>query len=820
MKKHLALFLILNSTFLMLHSQAQVAVRTYIADKALAPREHPVDMKHLKLEVAFEPQKGLVKGKVNLLFTPLTHAVDSIFLDAPGIKFMEVKLDDKTVNYKTDDKGITIFPASTLHWNNDHTISIVYEATPRKGIYFTGWNDTKNLSRKQIWTQGQGVDNRYWIPCYDEANDKLTTEIFVTFDKEYKVLSNGTKLEEKDNGNGTKTWHYKMQHPHTTYLMMLGIGKYDIDERVSASGVPIHLWYYPEYKSRVAASYKYSVEMFDFFEKEIGVPYGWESYSQIPVQDFMYGAMENTTATLFGDFFLVDERSYLDRNYVAVNAHELAHQWFGDLVTERTPSHHWLQESFATHYNLTYEREAFGDDHFNWARRTDVNTALAASRADKNPIAYSNAGTARYYPKGAVVLQMLKYVTGREEFNKSIKNYLLEHKYKNVDTEDLLVAFDETLGKSLDWFWEEWIYKGGEPHYVVTYHEEKETDGKQYTVFSVSQEQETSDLVGLFKMPIVFEVNYTDGTKDSKTAWIENQHHEVKVENKANKKISFVLFDPNSEIVKSFEFKKPFSMLKEQALKAANMLDRYDAVLALHDSSLALKQDLLIHAFNNEKFHAVKAEVVAQLVNEKDSKSLDVIKKAIHDKDAVVRKAVITNVNNIPAEILPEYEMLLSDSSYETVALALEKLSLQYPANTAKYLEKTKGVEGTRGRNVLIKWLEIAATPIPALPPQGEGLSYSQASCLEKLVDYTSLSYEFMTRQNAMASLKKLDYFNQAALENILDAAFNPNNRLATPAIETLKYFYAKNQYRKMIADYLSSKEWNEWQTAIVSQVQ
>ena len=552
MKKLLLVFSIANCAFSITNSFAQ-QTRSYIIDKALAPREHSVDMQHLKLEVSFEPQKGLVKGKVTHYFSPLQQKVDSIFLDGIKIKYSSVKLNGKDVRYKTEDNGITIFPSPALTWGTKDSLTLIYEATPGKGIYFIGWNDPNNLSRKQIWTQGQGIDNRHWIPCYDESNDKLTTEVFVTFDSEYKVLSNGTKMEEKDNGNNTKTWHYKMQHPHTTYLMMLGIGKYEIEERKSASGVPIHLWYYTEWKDRVEPTYRYSVEMFDFFEKEIGVPYGWESYSQIPVQDFMYGAMENTTATLFGDFFFVDNRSYVDRNYVAVNAHELAHQWFGDLVTERSAAHHWLQESFATHYNLTYEREVFGQDHFDWARRNNVNAALAASKADKKPIAHSEAGSPRHYPKGSIVLQMMKYVVGREGYNKSIKHYLEKHKYQNVDSEDLLVAFHETLGKSLDWFWEEWVYKGGEPHYVVSYREETENafpasmQGKQQTVFSVSQEHELSDVVGLFKMPIVFEVHYTDGTKDSKTVWVENKHHEVKVENAASKKVSFVLFDPNSD---------------------------------------------------------------------------------------------------------------------------------------------------------------------------------------------------------------------------------------------------------------------------------
>jgi hypothetical protein len=267
-----------------------------------------------------------------------------------------------------------------------------------------------------------------------------------------------------------------------------------------------------------------------------------------------------------------------------------------------------------------------------------------------------------------------------------------------------------------------------------------------------------------------------------------------------------VLFDPNSELMKSFEFKKSLEMLKAQALKAPNMIDRYDAVLALRNTELALKQDLLIDVFNNETFHGIKSEVVYQLVNEKDSKSLELITKAINDKDAQVRKAVITQVKNIPAALLTEYEKLLADASYETITLALEKLCIQYPEKTAAYLEKTKGVEGTRGRNVLVKWLEFS--------------SKKDKAELDKLVAFSSNSYEFMTRQNAFTSLKKSDYFNQTALENTLDAAFSSNNRLANPAIETLKYFYAKNEHRKMIDDYLASKKWLSWQEGVIRNLQ
>ncbi|HXB13499.1 MAG TPA: hypothetical protein VNZ45_16040, partial [Bacteroidia bacterium] len=274
-------------------SFAQVKTRSYVVDPELAPRDHNLDFTHLRLNIAFDANRGLVKGKVVLTFTTLRQTTDSIWLDGINMTIKDLKLNGKDTKYKVDSTGIMIYPGFTLGWETKDSLDITYECTPRRGLYFIGWNDPNNISRKQIWSQGEGTDNRNWIPMYDEWNDKVITETIITFDKDYQVLSNGTQLATKDNADGTKTWHYRMTHPHSPYLIMIGIGKYGIDERKSKSGVPLHLYYYPDWKDRVEATYKYSAEMIDFYEKEIEVKYGWESYSQIPVQDFLYGAMEN-----------------------------------------------------------------------------------------------------------------------------------------------------------------------------------------------------------------------------------------------------------------------------------------------------------------------------------------------------------------------------------------------------------------------------------------------------------------------------------------------------------------------------------------------
>lgn len=820
--KKITLFLAIS--IISLSGRSQLKMRSYLVDPALAPREHNVDFKHMRLELSFDPAKGLVKGNATLRFSPIQQKVDSIVLDAISMTIKEIKLNGKPVKYKNDNTFITIFPIPALTWESTDSLIISYEASPRKGLNFIGWNDPNNLSRKQIWSQGQGTDNRNWIPFYDEMNDKLTTELIVKFDKEYKVLSNGKFLGVKDNKDGTLTWHYLMSHPHAPYLVMLGIGKYDIKESKSASGVPMHLYYYPEWKNRVETTYKYSERMVDFFEKEIGVKYPWESYSQIPVQDYMYGAMENTTATVFGDFFFVDERANLDRYYTGVNAHELAHQWFGDFVTARSDAHHWLQESFATYYNQLFEREVFGEDQFDWARRNAQNTALEESARNNFPVAHSEGGTVRHYPKGAFVLNMLKYVVGgREAYNKAIRYYLEKHKYSNVDSQDLLNAFHETLGLSLDWFWEEWIYKGGEPKYNVTFQELNNA-----VQFVVLQTQELDDInglsvmgqntqvathdpfvtpaksagrpSGLYKMPVLFEIYYSDGTMDKKQVMIEKQSEFVSVPNPDHKKIEYVLFDPNNNVLKSVAFNKPFEMLKAQALKASYMLDRYDALTAMRDIPLEKKRELLMELYDKETFHAIKSEIITQLANDKEPKSVELIKKAISDKDVQVRKTALKEIVDPSPEMITELEKLLSDPSYEVVASALDKLCYQNPAKTAAYLEATKNVEGVVGRNVIIKWLELAYN------------STGNKQHADKLVAYSGNSYEFRTRANAMAALKGCNYFDMAMVDNLTDAILSSNGRLSRPAREVLDYFYEQGKYRKSISDHISSKSWNSWQ--------
>lgn len=788
--------------FTVLLLQAQLRTTSFIEDGAAVPRDHQLDFSKMKVDLKFDAPAGTVIGKVFYQFTPLRPEVISFFLDGIKMQVKEISLNGQTARFKSDSAGILVLPNTPLVWNAQYEMIVTYEAKPRVGLYFIGWNDKNNLSRKQIWSQGEQVDNRNWIPMYDERNDKLLTEMAVTFDKEFKVLSNGLLADKKDNADGTFTWHYVMSHPQSPYLIMLGIGKYDIKETHSASGVPMHLYYYPEWKNRVEPVYQYSEAMVDFFEKEIGIKYPWESYSQIPVQDYMFGAMENTTATIYGDFYAVDSRGLLDRNYVGVNAHELAHQWFGDLVTARSDAHQWLQESFATYYNQMYEREVFGDDYFNWSRRGSQNASIEESLKNKFAVAHSEGGGTRVYGKGAFVLNMLKQVVGgREVYNNAIKHYLEKHAYQNVDTHDLLIAFEEATGMQLDWFWTEWLNRGGEPNYQVSY-----MASEKNTELVVKQTQALTEVTGykngLYKMPIWIELYYTDGTNFKKQYSIQDQTEIIQIQNEGGKKIDYILFDPGNEVLKSISFEKPYEMLASQAVKAVKFLDRYDAIVAMRGIEVEKKRALLQQAFHTEKFFPIRSEIIAQLAN--DNQSIAIFKEALTDKDVTIRKAVLRNVNPLNTGLLNEFEKLLTDSSYEIVEASLQKLSILNTVKTAQYLSLTKNVEGNLGKHVQIKWLEIAYTFL------------GKKQYADEIVNYTSGSYEFRTRGNAFAALKRMNYCNEVLVANLLDASMSANVRLSGPAIDLLRFYNTQNAFKNLISKSIASQQWLPWQVAIL----
>jgi aminopeptidase N len=398
-----------------------------------------------------------ISGEVIYDFKVLS-TIDTIKIDAHKMEFTSLKINDIEVKFKNTGKQLQLFEGFKKGKN---ILKFSYNATPKQTLYFTGENDSLTSS-EQIWTQGQGKYTSHWLPSFDDVNEKVIFNLSINFRNDFEVISNGKLINSNDNFNSNiKNWEYQMPKPMSSYLVMLTIGKFEKQSFKSKSGIPIDLYLKPEDQSKFESTYKHSVEIFDFLENEIGVKYPWEIYRQVPVNDFLYAGMENTSSTIFSQDYVVDAIGFNDRNYINVNAHELAHQWFGDLVTAESGKHHWLQEGFATYYSLLAEKSLFGEDHFNFEMLKMANELAEASKTDLIPILNEKASSLSFYKKGAWALHVLSEGIGHDKFQKAVRKYLKKYQYKNVTTDDFLAEIKKVSHYDVESFKKIWLETSG-----------------------------------------------------------------------------------------------------------------------------------------------------------------------------------------------------------------------------------------------------------------------------------------------------------------------------------------------------------------------
>lgn len=390
---------------------------------------------HGKIGFTFDTKR--VNGEADYEFDVL-KPVDTVKLDAKGMEFHSVTLNGREVTYVNSGKELKIiFPFRKKCKKN--RLAFSYSVIPKQALYFTGAE-----ANRQVFTQGQGKYTSNWFPSIDDTNDKMVFSMEVdNTGIGTTALSNGTALA---GNNASPSWRsFAMKKPMSSYLLMLAVGNFVRKTEISSSGIPLEYYLEPADSTRFEATYRHSKRIFDFLEQEIGVPYPWEVYRQIPVQDFLYGGMENTTTTIFARDYVVDDIGWNDRDYTNVNAHELAHQWFGDMVTAASDDHHWLQEGFATYYALLAEKDVFGDDYFHL--KLYENAAQLARSGERKPVVGAGASSLIYYQKGGWALHALRDGLGAQNFRKAVKSYLKKYGFQNVTTEQFLAEVKKASPK-------------------------------------------------------------------------------------------------------------------------------------------------------------------------------------------------------------------------------------------------------------------------------------------------------------------------------------------------------------------------------------
>ncbi len=467
-----------------LHLAVIIVVTAFCADAQSRPdfnRPQTFDAQNYTIRASFDRAAKRVVGDTTVSLKPLKADFRVVELDAVEMKFESVKLDPSGIDlaYKTTPGKVIITLDKAYGPGDLIAIRFKYTAIPKKGVYFRDAEvaDKKPVHSSQIWSQGEAEEARYWFPSFDFPSDKASSEEYITAEKGETVIGNGEFLGKEENGNGTVTWHYNMSIPHSTYLVSFVIGEYSrVDDKYNE--IPLAYYVYPGKESTARKAFGDTGKMIKAYEELTGVAFPYNKYDQTVVSQFQFGGMENITATTMNDQEIFFADFEFGKNVVVdLVSHELAHSWFGDLVTCRNWAELWLNESFATYMEAAYREKAYGRDSYIRKLQTDRETFMTDDAVNKKRHGLFNqrAGnvealfdnSAITYNKGGVVLHMLREQVGTSAFWKAINVYLNQHKFGSVESGDLKKAMEEASGQDLTWFFDQWVYGIGAPRLVV-----------------------------------------------------------------------------------------------------------------------------------------------------------------------------------------------------------------------------------------------------------------------------------------------------------------------------------------------------------------
>lgn len=556
-------------------------------------RSRAIDVKHIAIDIRFNWEKQQALGTSTITLAPFSDT-DKIALDAAAMTINGVALGDGkklNFNYKggVADDNLEVMLGRTYRSGEDVTVKIDYVTNYvnaadtstaignfGRGLRFIIPNADDPSKPKQIWSQGETEFNRYWFPSYDSPNDFRTSELRATVEKPFFVVSNGKLVSTKENSDGTRTFDWKMDQPYSNYLTSIVVSNTQPVEQ-NADGIPIYNYGYPNETKEVAATVKNLPATIKFFGDLTGIKYPYAKYSQAFVEDFG-GGMENISATTQIEEMIHDDRELLDQDSESLQSHELAHQWFGDYVTCRDWGQIWLNESFATYMQAMWTEKLKGRDEFLYSDiRNNHNQVLGSwENGQRRPIvtkyyADKDAMFDNYaYPGGASVLHMLRKHLGDKLFYKSLNNYLTNNAHQPVSTEDLRIAVEETSGQSMDWFFDEWLYKMGHPVFDIS---QSYDDAKKQLTLNVKQTQKI-DVTNAYPQTEYFQ-SFVEVEIDNK---IERVWMDAKAENvftfTVASKPKLVHFDYEDTLLKEMKFDKSVDDLLYQMANDKDPLGR------------------------------------------------------------------------------------------------------------------------------------------------------------------------------------------------------------------------------------------------------
>ena len=711
-----------------------VKTDTIFVDKKVAPpvpknyqasNPRSNDILHEKLEVKFDWQNQWMFGKATIDIKPYFYSVKKLYLNARGMDIYKVQLvgakgnTDLKYVYENDSLKIDLDKEYTR--NDKYTVFIDYKSKPNdlkkggsqaisddKGLYFINPKGEDKNKMPQIWTQGETQSNSAWFPCVDSPNEKITDEIYITVDDKYTTLSNGLLTDSKKNADGTRTDHWKMDMPHATYLVMMGIGEFKKVIDTPWKGKEISYYVEKEYESSAKAMFGLTPEMIEFYSTKLGTPYAWQKYAQIVARDYVSGAMENTSATLHGEFIYQTEREMLDGSKGEdVISHELFHQWFGDLVTAESWSNLSLNESFATYGEYLWQEYKHGADAAD--RHSYISrSGYISQTSQKDPplirFEYQNREDmfdGISYNKGGQILHMLRKQVGDDAFFASLKLYLEKNRFKNAEVHDLRLAFEEVTGQDLNWFFNQWYMAGGHPVLDINY--SYDATAKQVKI-KVEQKQDFEENP-LYKMPVYVDLYFGNGaTKTVRREKITVTKVSEEFTFASDSKPMLINFDGEKQLLCTKTENKTLDEYVYQYRNTSKWVDKFEATEAFKGNVSNPNVYECVKFALGDTWNGHRAKAIELMDEVADTKAAELkplmINLAKTDDKTKVRAAAIDFLAKHykgDADVKAIYTQALTEKSYLIMGSGLSALAKENPAAA---MQKAKELENENSDNI------------------------------------------------------------------------------------------------------------------------
>jgi len=738
--------------------------------------DRPGQVEHIFLDLNLDIPNQSYAGTCTIQLKPIRSGIDRLTLDAVSLNIHSVQIDATSTTYDYDGQQLQVHLANPTQAGQSIKIAIAYSVSkPQRGIYFIAPDRHYPKKPVQVWTQGEDEDSRFWFPCFDYPGQLATSEIRVRVPKPYIAISNGRLIHTEENGD-YKIFHWLQEQVHPSYLMTLAVGDF-AEIQDEWNGKPVTYYVEKGREEDAQRSMGKTPRMVEFFSQKYGYPYAFPKYAQVCVDDFIFGGMENTSTTLLTDRCLLDERAAIDNRLTeSLVAHELAHQWFGDLVVIKHWSHAWIKEGMASYSEVMWTEQEYGAEDAAYYRLLEARNYLAedssryrrpiVTHVYREPIELYDR---HLYEKGSCVYHMIRAELREELFWQAIQTFVQDNAHKTVETVDLLRAIEKVTGRNLLFLFDQYVYRGGHPEFKVAYAWDGDSKLAKVTV-----NQTQNDLFDL-KIPIAF--GYVRGDLGTHSCAPLQKSFTVRVSEKEQsfyfpleEKPQFISFDANNNYLKTVSLEYSIPELKAQLQFDPDPISRIYAAEALGKKGGLEALNALAEALKSDRFWGVKVEVAKQLAQIKLDRAFEALVVGLNDENPLVRRAVVEALGNI--KTYASYKALKpivenGDLSYYVEAAAARAIGSIAAAKLEEKPKEEKVLKLLRSTlETKAGWNEVVRSGAIA------GLSQmkTSAEALDLILEYTRLGVPQALRLAAIRALGAISTGQSTAnLDRILE---------------------------------------------------